>query len=254
MDQTVTLTGFQAVQANNNAKLQEIENFRNQPVSAKAQMIGFTAITISGLVVATVFALQIITGVFALAVTAATVGGLWYGIGFIKKADPLIQQKTKNFMLKKMVEEARKNAVSQLDNYVLSRQTKLTNSRGARDKMGNVVATMKTKISKLEEGSDARVQMDELLVRTETAYKSVCENIDNAGEALKTLNKKVQEYKDKDEIATLAGDAMAIFDNTTDGKLQEMLSLESFKSIDSAFNTAIISIENSARDMKIDNE
>ena len=88
------------------------------------------------------------------------------------------------------------------------------------------------------------------MANIEKAYESVKANLEKAKVANQQFEQKVRDYKDLEEFSNIAGEAMAMFSEGNDAKLQEMLSLEAFKEIDNNFNSAIISIENSARDME----
>lgn len=245
---------FATVVDDTNSRMKQIEAFKNKPISGTAQKVAFTGLVVGGLMLASLMIFHIITGILALVAMAAAGIGLWAGWHWVKAMSPSFKQKMKNESIKRMIAEARKNAVSQLDNRVLDRRAHLLKSREARNDMGGLVEAMRTKLASADRTSESYKKMHGILERTEAAYKTVCENIDKAAESNKKFESKVQEYKDLDDFANMAGDAMAVFDQTTDGKLQEMLSLESFKAIDSEFNSAIISIENSSRDMAIDNK
>lgn len=243
--------GFLTVLKNNENTMRDIEAFKQAPISRKAQTMIFTGITVGGLILASVLAMQIITGALALAVMGIVLVGGFMGIRALRAADPLIQQKTKNYILKKMYEEARINAVSQLDNQVLVNHQKLIDARKSRDKMGALVEDLKTKISSLAPASGNLVKMQGILARVEAAYTIICNNVDKAQLVNADFEIKVKDYKDLDSFSKLAGEALSIFDGSD--KMAEMLSLESFKHIDSEFNIALVSIENSARDMELEN-
>lgn len=244
-------TGFTTVVEETNNKMQSIEAFRNKPISGTPQKIGFFVLVTAGLLLASMFVLQILTGVFALVVAGIATVALWFGWNFVRKLDPLIQQKTKNMVLNRMIEEARRNAKAQLDNQVIDRHNKLAAAKVARDKMGALVKSMKDKLEATDPSSSSFAKMTGILATIEKAYATVLTNLDMAAKSNKEFENKVQEYKDLDDFTTMAGDAMAVFDSTSGSKLQDMLSLEAFKHIDFEFNTAITTIENSARDLEL---
>ncbi len=234
-------------------KLHQIQEMGSKPISKSAQAVGFGVLAVSTVVVASILAFHIITGILALAVTGAAAVGLWAGWSYVKRMNPVYQLKLRNHVMNKMMNEAREQAIAQLNNEVKSRHARLIASRDARDKMGAMISNMKEKLSQaLREGSDVAVKMQGILSRVEPAYEIVKINLDKAATANKQFEIKVQDYKDLKEYADMAGEAMAMFDSSESTKLQEMLSLESFRSIDADFTTAIVSIENSARDMAID--
>lgn len=233
-------------------KLNQIQEMSKKPISKSAQTVGFAILAISTVVVASILAFHIITGVLALVVTGVAAAGLWTGWSYVKRMNPVYQMKLRNHVMNKMMNEAREQAIAQLNNEVKSRHARLMASREARDKMGAMVSTMEQKLSQANADSDVAKKMQGILSKVKPAYEIVKANLDKAATANKQFEIKVQEYKDLKEYADMAGEAMAMFDSSESTKLQEMLSLESFRSIDADFNTAIISIENSARDMAID--
>lgn len=233
-------------------KLHQIQEMGSKPISKSAQVVGFGILAVSTVVVASILAFHIITGVLALVVTGAAAVGLWAGWSYVKKMNPVYQLKLRNHVMNKMMNEAREQAIAQLNNEVKSRHARLVASRDARDKMGAMISNMKEKLSQARPDSDVAKKMQGILSRVEPAYEIVKTNLDKAATANKQFEIKVQDYKDLKEYADMAGEAMAMFDSSESTKLQEMLSLESFRSIDADFTTAIVSIENSARDMAID--
>lgn len=233
-------------------KLHQIQEMGSKPISKSAQTVGFAVLAVSTVVVASILAFHIITGVLALIVTGVAAVGLWAGWSYVKKMNPVYQLKLRNHVMNKMMNEAREQAIAQLNNEVKFRHARLVASRDARDKMGAMISNMKEKLSQTRPDSDVAKKMQGILARVEPAYEIVKTNLDKAAAANKQFEIKVQDYKDLKEYADMAGEAMAMFDSSESTKLQEMLSLESFRSIDADFTTAIVSIENSARDMTID--
>jgi hypothetical protein len=244
----MTKQTFTAVVNDTESRMMEIEAYKNKPISGTPQKIGFFVLVAIGLLMASLFVFQILTGIFALIMMGVTAVGFWLGWQYVKRLDPIIQQKSRNWQLKKLIEQARKEAVYQLDNQVLDRHQKLKSAREARDKMGALVMGMKDKINRGDPTSPSIAKMQGILSKVQEAYDTVLVNLDKAKIANEEFEQKVQEYKDLDTFSQMAGEAMGVFDSSANGKLQEMLSLEAFKHIDSEFNTAIISIENSARD------
>ena len=65
---------------------------------------------------------------------------------------------------------------------------------------------------------------------------------------------KVNDFREMDRFNREAGAIMAIYEKDGDNTLNDMLSLEAFASIEDDFNTALVSIENSAQDANLDGE
>lgn len=231
-------------------ELKKIEAYKNKPISDTAQKVGFVALVAFGLIMASMFIFQVFVGMVALVMVAVTAVAMWAGWAYVKRLDPLLQQKARNGILKRRIEEARRNAIYQLDNQVIDRHKKLKEAQAARDKMGALVMSMKDKIANGDPESATVKKMVAILTNIETAYTAVKANLEKAKQANAQFEQKVKDYKDLEEFSNIAGEAMAMFSESGDAKLQEMLSLEAFKEIDSNFNSAIISIENSAKDME----
>lgn len=241
---------FSLVKAENQERINQIETFKNAPISVKAQKVTTGVVVVGGVVMASVFAMQIISGVAAL-VTLGVVGGAgYYATKVIKQADPFIQQKIKNKILEKMYEEASENAIMQLANQVIQNSAKLSDARKARDKMGAMVENLKSKVAKASEGNKPR--MKKSLEKISLAYESVKTNTEVAQKSFSIFEKKVEDYKEMDKFNKEAGAVLALFEKNGGDKLSEMLSLEAFDSIENDFNTALISIENSAHDANLD--
>jgi seryl-tRNA synthetase len=197
------------------------------------------------------FAMQIITGMIAIIATVFTAIGGWYLIKYIKNADPLIQQKIKNKIIKQMFEEASTNAISQLQNQILKNTDKLQSARESRNKMGSAVVRLEAQVKTASDSNKSRMQ--ETLNKLKDAYELVKVNVDKAQLSFNEFEKKVNDYKEMDRFNKDAVAILDMFEEDSIGKLDEMLSLESFNSIDDEFNTAVITIENSANDSMIKN-
>lgn len=252
MEKTTILSSgtFGNILQENKGALSKIKEIRNSPITTTARNIIFAAVSIGGIFFITMFVFQVLTGMLALIGVAIVTLFLFFGLRFIKNADPLIKQKSKNFLLKKMVEEAKKNSVEQLQNHVLSNVEKLSNAKKARDKMGVLVEKLKSSIDFDDNESNSNKKKIEIYTRVKDAYSIVKVNVENAKESHNLFEEKVNDYKDLDKFTKIANEAMSLFDNSSNSKLNEMLSLESFEHIDTEFNTAIVTIENNAKDME----
>jgi hypothetical protein len=197
--------------------------------------------------------MQILTGIVALVASGVLLIGGFLGVRFLKTMDPVIKQKTRNMLIEKMFEEARQSSIAQLTNHVLSNAKKLESARKARDKMGAMVMTLEADVDFNDTESKSNAKKMKIYRKVKDAYDTVVSNVDNAAIKHKEFEEKVEEYKDLERFTKMAGEAMALFDDGADSKLNDMLSLESFEHIDSEFNTAIVTIENNARDMERDN-
>jgi hypothetical protein len=251
---TAKPTGFASILETNKSEMSRISEYRDSKITTTPRNMLFGGMTIAGLFLFMMFATQIITGILALILTVGTVVGGFFGLRFLKAMDPVIQQKTRNTKLKYMVEEARKNAIYQLDNQVLANGERLQMARTARDKMGALVEQLRSKINPANKGTNNYIKKVELLERVKSSYEQMCDNLDKGASANNDFKRKVVEYKDMDSFANLANEAMSLMGASGNKDLEEMLSLESFNHIEGNFNEAIISIENSARDFSADND
>lgn len=247
-------TSFGSILDTNKKEMSRIESYKNEKISTTPRNLAFAGLSVAGLFMAGIFAFQIISGILAI-VTVVGVGvGGFLGLRWLKKMDPVIKQKTKNAQLKFMMDEARKNAIYQLDNKVISNAQRLQDARGARNKMGASIENLRRKINPANVGKPAHTQKTAVVNRLQEAYEQVIINLEKAAVANTAFEEKVKEYKDMEAFALVAGEAMAMFENNGGNQLEDMLSLAAFDHIDSEFSTALISIENSARDMATDGE
>lgn len=256
MTQTVTQapsTGFSEILSENKNAISKIKNFEAQPITTKARNLAFAGLTVGSVAFIGLFAAQIISGIAALIATFAFAGSMFFGIRFLRAMDPVIRQKTKNLVLNSMYSEARKNAVAQLDNQVITNAARLKNARHARDKMGALVQKLESAVSSTDPSNSYYKQKKDMLDRVEKAYIMFKTNTDKAAKANQVFETKVKEYKDMERFAQIAGEALSLFDKSGN-KLEDMLSLAAFEQIEEDFNSAIISIENTANDMALDSD
>jgi len=257
MSQTSTASpnvGFDSILNSNQQTMHNIESYRNKKITNTPRNLLFGGVVIGTSLLFIMFAAQIITGMFAIILTGVTGISAFYLTRLLKNMDPYIRQKFKNEALKKMMNEAKDNAIYQLDNQVIKNSERLKQAREARNKMGALVQQLKSSINPENKGKPIYERKLEMLKKVETAYEVMGANLEAGAEANKKFKVKVNEYRDMNRFADIAGEAMALLGASGHKELEEMLSLESFNEIDSNFNSAIISIENSARDMQLDQE
>lgn len=245
---------FAAIMENNRNELVRIEEFSKKTISGWPRNIAFLAISFALILIFGIFASQIITGTIALIVLVVTAVGLFFGLRFVKTMDPLIRQKTQNMLISKMTSEARRNAVAQLDNQVIKNTERLELARAARNRMGAAIESLRSQINEKNAGKPNYERKKEILTKVENAYEQVKIKLDRAAKANHAFSEKVKEYKEMESFAAQASEAMMFFKNTGDTQLEEMLSLEAFHQIESDFNTALIDIENSVRDISLNDE
>lgn len=246
--------GFSAILDHNKAEMAKIDDFKNQKITALKRNIVFGGMGLATFIFFILFATQILSGVLALIATLVFSLLAFYGIKFLKAADPLIRQKTKNLVLKKMVAEARNNAVQQLDNQVLENAKRLERARAARDKMGAAVQSLKSKIDPANEGTPIYQKKVEMLNKVEIAYDQIKTMLAKGAAANKKFEKKVIQYKDMESFANDVQEAMSFFEDSGSIQLENVLSLEAFGHIEEEFNVALVSIENKTQDMKLDED
>jgi hypothetical protein len=245
---------FSDILNGNKEDVSKIKDYEKKPIKVTGRNVSFAVMSLGTFFLFVMFSSQIITGVAALVITTCYVVVGFFGIRFLKTMDPLIQQKTKNLVLKKMMEEAQKNAVYQLDNRVIENKSRLEKARVGRDKMGGLVQRLKSQVATTNKDKPIYKRKVAMLSSVEKAYNEVCVQLDKGAKANRDFEEKVEEFKDMNNFTGLVGEAMSIASSAKGDKMDEMLSLAAFESIEEDFNTALISIENKASDMKIDSD
>ncbi|SHO56085.1 hypothetical protein [Vibrio quintilis] len=245
-------SSFSLILEHNRNEMEKIEALSKKPITATPRNILFGLMIFVLVLLLGAFAIQIISGVIALITLIISTAVIFLGLRFLKSMDPFIRQKTQNILINKMTQEARKNAIAQLDNQVIKNAERLNIARTARNKMGATIESLKSQIHEKNAGKPIYERKKEILSRVQTAYDQVLVNLDHAAKANQAFEEKVKEYKDMEAFAAQASEAMKYFRNTGDTQLEDMLSLEAFNQIESDFNTALIDIENNVRDMSID--
>ncbi|MDO6525287.1 hypothetical protein Q4519_06275 [Motilimonas sp. 1_MG-2023] len=248
-------TSFASVLEKSNQAITEIREKQTSPITTKARNLAFVGLMVAGFLFLGLFLLQIIQGVVALFIAVGATLALFYGLRFLKSLDPLVKQKTQNFVLQKMIAEARENNTLQLDNLVLSSAQRLNQARQSRDKMGGYVKKLQSKLAQSTPATDNNYNVKaDMLEKVENAYRIICANVDRAATLNKAFEKKVASYKDMAEFTDIVGEAMNFAAATSGNKLEEMLGLEAFAAIEGEFHQAMVSIENSVSDYEIDQQ
>lgn len=241
-----------AIQKQNDKEARKIKEFENLPVTATQRNIIAGSIGLGGLILFSMFAAQIITGIFAGILTVITGIGGYFSLKLLKTADPLIKQKFKNITIKKMIEEARKNAVVQLKNQVLKNTTRLKKARDARDKIGGMIKNLKSSINHANKGKATYEKKVSMLETVEKAYKQIKENLEKGAIANKEFEEKVLEYEDLEKFTSGFNEILTAIGDSSGMDVDEMLSLAAFEHIEDNFNVALTAIENKANDMSLD--
>jgi len=248
------MSGFGAVLAQNKEETNKIKAYEKAPITTIKRNVIAGSLVAGGLVFTTVFAMQIISGIIALFATVLFGVGGFMGIRFLRQADPLIQQKTRNLIVKKMIEEARKNSVYQLKNQVLKNTERLKRGRSARDKIGGMISGLKSGINPENKGKSIYEKKVKMLEVVEEAYKQVKENLTKAAQANKQFEEKVSEYEDMEKYTQQFEQIIDALGDTGGMDIDEMMSLAAFEHIEGNFDNALTAIENKASDMKLDME
>ncbi|WP_241910657.1 hypothetical protein [Enterovibrio norvegicus] len=251
---TVTKSlNFTSLVEESNNRIADIKREQSSSVTGTARNLGFAGFALLGLMLLGTIMFQIITGVIALVVGLGAVALMIYAYRYLKMADPLIKQKMRNHVLKKMIEEAKTHKIETLTNMVIESGNRLNSARAARDKMGGFVNKINTRLKASNQESsnfDRKVEMTE---KVELAYEMVKANVNRAANAHKALEVKVRDYKEMAEFSDMVGDALKFANDSNGNKLEEMLGMEAFAAIEQDFHEAMVSVENSVADYEIDN-
>lgn len=250
--ETTTLSSFGNILSENKQTMSAIESYRSEPVTAKKRNVAFTGMCAAGSFLAILFAAQIISGMIAIILTGVTIVGGIYGYRTLKTLDPAIRQKLKNYQIKLMVEEARKNAIQQLENQVLENTARLAAGQQARDQMGGTLHKMRGKLDPTKKGSSFYKKQEDLISRVEKAYSQICEYLEDAKKANRQFEEKVYEYKQLDALSNMANEALSTLNGAAGMDLKDMLSLESFEAIEDSFHTSLTALENRASDLALE--
>lgn len=251
MTETKQSSLFTSALDQSNKAISEINELKSKPVTATKRNLVFAAICVASFLVIGMIGAQIITGALALLVAALVSATLLYGFRFLKQADPLIQQKTRNMLIKKMTEEAKKNKIETLDNLVIASSKRLNKSEIALKKMIGYVNKMESNIDPASSNADKKEKM---LKEVTEIQDQMNLNYKNGMASHSKLKEKVADYKDMHEFSEIASEATAFALGNSDKDLSEMLGLAAFEQIETDFNEAMASVEVMTLKMKLEDE
>jgi len=250
LTESVSSSGFSTILQKNKDDINQIKTFQNMPVTTKARNIAFTSIVVGSLFFTGLFALQIIQGLFALVMVGCLGVGSFFSLRFLKAMDPAIQQKTRNYRIKVMTEEARKNSISQLDNQVLLKNDQLKAARKSRDNIGAMLKGIESEFRKSDPTSQYHSQKEQLYNTVKTAYEKVVVNVEKAKCDIDEFTEKVNEFKKMEKFSKLINKTLSAL-GSTNVDLDSILSLAAFEQIEDNFNNALVGIENASRDLEV---
>lgn len=249
-----TVGSFSTFIDEGNQRLAAIKAKHSAPITPKARNFIGSGLVLASLFVVGFAAFQIITGAIALILSAIIIVCGFFGIRALIAADPLIKQKTRNYVLSKMIEEAKTMKLETITNLVLASGERLANARKARDDMGGYVNKLKMRLQQSDKTSSMYAQKVQMAQKVEDAYNTIVQNVEKAGKAHQLLTQKVRDYKDMDEFSDMANAALSFASNNGMSQLDEMLGMEAFGAIESDFCSAMAAIENSVGDYNLDND
>jgi hypothetical protein len=246
-----TSTGFSTILTENKNQMAKIREFEAQPITTKARNLAFVGVVIGCVFLTGLFALQIIKGTIALLFVFIFFIAMYYGLKLLRQMDPVIYQKIKNKKLELMYGEARKNAIYQLDNQVITNAQRLEAARTSRNEVGGMVRELENEVKRSDPNGMYHAGKVEMFNTLKKACDTICANIDRAALAFDSFERKVNEFKTMDKFTQKVSKAMGILGGMGMDKMEERLSLVAFEAIEGDFNTAICAIENATRDASL---
>lgn len=242
---------FDKINGANADSIAKVKSLRDKPIKASTQFILAIGAFIFGLLALGLFILEIVKGILALIllVTTAVVGFVF--IKAIYESGPAIQQKIRNRKMAMMMKEARVYAIEQLQNEVLRKTSILEDKKKNRDRLGAMVAKMKSTISQEPANSKIAEKMSTNLTSFEANYNKYCSYITQQKQVITQYEQEVANAKKLDEFNTVASEFMSLMTETTDSKLEEMLSVASFAAIEDAFEHNTIAMNNVMADLEM---
>ena len=242
---------FERIDEKNKSSIEQIKALQIKPVSKSTQFVMMVLGTIFMLFALGLFLFEVVKGMIALFLVALTVVAGFSFVKFIREADPIIQQKIRNRKIAIMMKEARVYAIEQLQNEVLRKHQLLQDKKKNRDKLGSMVARLKSAIAQEKPNSKIYTQMKDNLDKIESNYVKFQSYIAKEVEILKQYEEEVEGAKKLDQFNTVASEFLSLMSETTDTKLEEMLSVESFRSIDMQFHDNTIAMDNLMNDLEL---
>lgn len=233
-----------------NPQVVAIKDFANQKITTVKRNVGF-GLAATGLVFVTgLFALQILSGIATLVVLAgATVGGL-YGFRFIKANDLYVRQKIANEAFKRMVNEARKNNMSQLQRQILKNSDEYNRLVSVRDKVGGLVLKLEEQLDSSDSSSPLHEKKQRILDARKKGYLNLQKVCDFKRKENKKFEDKVSEFKDMQEFNETAQDIDLHLSSFGSKDVDDMLCSEAFDQILTDYHSNMATIENQTRDLE----
>lgn len=235
-------TDFVSVINDSKQQIANIRKEKNTPVTTTGRNLAYAGLGLFTLFFVGMIAMQIIAGVFAIFATVVFGTLSFLILKHAKKLDPLIAQKTKNFVLEQQLKEAQKNNVVQLKNILLSRHNNLDEAYQARTELGGYLKKLKFKLDQTDKDDTYYSQKKSMYESVEKAFENNGKVLQQAKLSLQEFEKKVRSYESMSEFSAIAGKIAAALE--TDN-LEEMLSLEAFNSIETEYCNAMAALDTS---------
>lgn len=202
---------------------------------AIAGMVGLAALVMPIVYLAFWSMLGVIGVIVAAGISAALV-----------KAIPFLSQKWENKLLGLRIKEAQTNPIEQIQNNVLRKADQLRVFKSGLETIFSQITTLETSLKAQEKKDPEEDFTDQwgAVNKMKAFYELKKENYAQAYKALEDYKKAVERAKFKYGFGTAAqGIAAAMNANDAEALMQNMLSDESFKSIDMKFNSAFATLD-----------
>ena len=236
----------------NQASLDALKEKANKTITSSKRNIIFGIGIFVMIMFMGAFAMQIIAGIVALILVAVFVPFMIWGSYAIKKADPLIRQKINNEVLKRQIEEAQKNGLSQLRNSLIEDAQEITllkEKKGdVNGKIRQCQAESQKDLKEYGEESDTYKMSAGMVVVLEKAKGNLEKLIELRIKQAEEFEAKLKEAERKQELADIANEITDIVGADLSDKLDEMLDVQAFKSIESNYHDSIAHLENVLED------
>ncbi|BAV80830.1 hypothetical protein [Vibrio phage RYC] len=240
---------FQEVLQESQTKINELNTARKslkdaKPSSSKRNLV-FGVGSVLGVAVIGLFALQIVAGILALALTGVFAIVAYMLVKHFPKLDAVMSMKLQNAALIAQIKEAQTNNIETLKNILLARKDRYKAGVEAHNKMGahykDLEKLVKSSCPEDDPYYDQNVQD---LERVKMGYEASEQRLLDAKERVNDFEKQINHYEKRAKISKVAAMAM---ETLQDSAIEDMLSLEAFSAIDIGFEESMTALENEVK-------
>ena len=239
----IMLEHMSAAKADQTLAKQEITNLQNMDLSStRPQTMVLCGLGVGAVLLSGMFITTIISGIFAIVLTAGAGFGGWICLKNIKTLEPAMREKARNKILEMRIAQAKEKSMIHLQNQVLDNTAKMDAAKVSTQKIQAQVMSLSDAFDKADPTRKSYKKKRETLDMVKVAAEAAVKAYRNALAKNKEFELEVEDHRSLAKFNDAAGDIVALLNKSGGKGIDDILNITAFESISDSFNESIVAI------------